>query len=176
MPEKHGFSDRSGMLIKTERLILEKLKLEDAQAVFVYRSTDAVSKYQSFHPKTLEEVIAFIAENTKYIDIDDAWYQLGIYLHSGELIGDFGIHFVNKQNGICEIGYSIRPDYQRKGYGKEAALGVLKYLFEVMKKNEIIASIDPENEPSKRMLEGMGFQIKERKIDEITYNKLGRMR
>jgi len=159
----------SSITIKTERLLLKKLKLEDAQTVFLYRSNDAVSRYQKFHPKTLEDAINFITENTKHIDIDDSWFQLGIYLHSGELIGDFGIHFINKQHGICEIGYTIKPDKQRKGYGKEAALGVLNYLFEIMKKNEIIASIDPRNEPSKKMLEGMGFELKEQKPDDIKY-------
>jgi RimJ/RimL family protein N-acetyltransferase len=126
-------------------------------------------RYQSFHPETLEDVVRFITENTQHIDLDDSWFQLGIYLHSGELIGDFGLHFINRQNGICEIGYTINPHHQRNGYGKEAALGVLGYLFDVMKKHEIIASIDPDNEPSKKMLEGMGFKIKEQKADDITY-------
>ncbi len=159
----------NNIIIKTERLLLQKLKLEDAQTVFLYRSNDAVSRYQTFHPTTIDDVITFIRENTKQIDIDDSWFQLGIYLHSGELIGDFGIHFINKQYGICEIGYTIKPDKQRKGYGKEAALSVLNYLFGIMKKNEIIASVDPRNEPSKKMLESMGFKIKEQKSDDIEY-------
>ena len=148
---------------------MQKLKLEDAQTVFIYRSNDAVSRYQSFHPKALEDVIRFINDNTKNIDIDNSWFQLGIYLHSGELIGDFGIHFINKQDGICEIGYTIKPESQRKGYGKEAALGVVNYLFVKMNKNKIIASIDPRNEPSKKMLESMGFEIIEQKPDDIEY-------
>ena len=159
----------SNINIRTDRLHMQKLKLEDAQTVFLYRSNDAVSRYQSFHPKALEEVIHFIDDNTKNIDIDDSWFQLGIYLYSGKLIGDFGIHFINKQYGICEIGYTIKPDNQRKGYGKEAVLGVLNYLFGIMKKNEILASIDPRNEPSKRILEGIGFEIKEQKSDDIEY-------
>jgi RimJ/RimL family protein N-acetyltransferase len=155
--------------IKTARLHLKKLRLEDAQTVFLYRSSDAVSKYQSFHPKVLEEVIRFIADNTKYIDIDNTWFQLGIYLSSGKLIGDFGIHFINKHDGICEIGYSIGVEYQRQGYGKEAAFGVLHYLFETMKKNKVIASIDPKNEASKRMLEALGYKITEQTTDNIEY-------
>ena len=155
--------------IKTQRLHLCKLKLEDAQIVFDYRSDDAVSNYQSFHPKSLADVVQFINETTKCIDTDDTWFQLGIYLHSGELIGDFGIHFVNMQNGTCEIGYTIKPEYQGKGYGKEAAIGALTFLFGELKKKEIIASIDPRNEPSRRMLEGMGFEIKEQKADDIEY-------
>jgi [ribosomal protein S5]-alanine N-acetyltransferase len=159
----------NSIIIKTERLYMEKLKQEDAQTVFLYRSNDTVSMYQTFHPKTLQDVIEFIKSNTKHIDIDDSWFQLGIYLLSGKLIGDFGIHFIDNKTGICEIGYTINPDNQRKGYGKEATLGVLNYLFGIMKKNEIIASIDPRNEPSKRMIEGMGFEIKEQKPDDIEY-------
>jgi RimJ/RimL family protein N-acetyltransferase len=159
----------SNITIKTDRLYTQKLNIEDAKTVFLYRSNDVVSRYQSFHPKALEDVIHFIENNTKDINIDDSWFQLGIYLYSGELIGDFGIHFINKQKGICEIGYTIKPESQRKGYGKEAALGVLNYLFGKMKKSEIIASIDPRNAPSKKMLESMGFEIIEQKPDDIEY-------
>jgi len=159
----------SNISIKTDRLCLQKLKLEDAQTVFLYRSNYAVSRYQSFHPKNINDVVYFINKNTQHIDIDNTWYQFGIYLHSGELIGDFGVHFIDKQNGICEIGYTIRPEYQRKGYGKEAAIGVLKHLFGQMEKSEIIASIDPRNEPSKKMLESLGFSIKKAQMDDIEY-------
>lgn len=155
--------------IKTARLYLQKLKAGDAETVFLYRSNDGVSRYQSFHPKTRQDVIRFIMDNTKHIDVDHTWFQLGIHLLSGELIGDFGIHFISKHEGICEIGYTIRPEYQRRGFGREAATGVLAYLFETMEKKEVRASIDPNNEPSRKMIESMGFTLKAQKPNDLEY-------
>ncbi len=146
------------ILIRTDRLYLKKLEMADVPAVFAYRSDVAVSRYQSFRPQTLNEVQAFISANTVRPDVDGSWFQLGIHLHSGELIGDFGIHFLESLQGSCEIGYTVRPEYQRRGLGSEAARGVIRFLFETMGKREIRASIDDGNSASRKMIEGLGFR------------------
>ena len=169
--------NNNDILIKTDRLFMKRLEVSEAPIVFIYRSDKAVSVYQSFHPQTIADVIQFIQNNTISIDVDNTWYQLGIHLHNGELIGDFGIHFINREKGKCEIGYTIRPEYQRKGYGKESVYGVIQYLYETMNKNEVIASVDPRNEASKRMLESIGFLRKEQQnnddIEYVMFRKTG---
>ncbi len=80
---------------------------------------------------------------------------------------DIGIHFIDNTSGICEIGYTVRPEYQRQGYGKEAVIGVIRYLFDTLNKNEINAFLDPSNDASKRLVEKIGFKIrKERETDQ----------
>lgn len=166
------------ILIRTDRLNLKKLEMADAPAVFAYRSDAAVSRYQSFRPQTLAEVQTFIAANTVRPDVDGTWFQLGIHLYSGELIGDFGIHFIDSIQGSCEIGYTIRPEYQRRGLGSEAARGVIRFLFETMGKREIRACIDDGNLASLKMIEALGFHetvSAEENVSEYILNRKGCM-
>jgi RimJ/RimL family protein N-acetyltransferase len=125
--------------------------------MFEYRSNDIIQKYQSFKPKDKAEIVKFIKINTKVFNKEDTWYQLGIF-ENGRLIGDIGIHFIGPDNKQCEIGYTISQNEQRKGYGKEAVIGLINYLFCQMGKHRIIASLDPNNEASRRLLESIGFR------------------
>jgi RimJ/RimL family protein N-acetyltransferase len=157
------------IVISTRRLLLVKLRVDDAERVYRYRSLPEVNKYQSFHPNNIHEVTQFITENTISINEDNSWYQLGVYLSSGDLIGDLGIHFISKDQGICEIGYTINPSYQNQGYGKEAVIGVIKYLFDLLEKRVIIASIDNGNIASHKLVETIGFKVKNKTKDYIEY-------
>ena len=100
--------------IQTKRLVIRDLDIADAEPVFKYRSDDAISRYQTFAPKSLDEVIQFIEENTNSFNIQGNWYQVGIY-RNNQIIGDAGIHFIGSENKQCEIGYTIRKKYQRQG-------------------------------------------------------------
>ena len=55
------------------------------------------------------------------------WHQLGIYLaESEELIGDCGFKLLDENR--AEIGYTIAPDYQNRGFGFEAIQSLLNFL------------------------------------------------
>jgi len=68
------------------------------------------------------------------------------------------MHFIGPMNLLCEIGYTLSPEFHHKGYGKEAVGHVLKYLVEEKKKHKIVAKVDPENMPSIKLLESLGFK------------------
>jgi len=145
------------VFIKTPRLVLRTLNVKDAPSMFLYRSLPAIYRYQSFKPNTIKEVEHFITENTQYFNKEGTWHQLAIELEE-RLIGDIGLHFIGPMNLHCEIGYTVDPHFQHKGYGREAVGYVLKYLFEERKKHKVIASVDPENIPSIKLLEDLGFK------------------
>jgi RimJ/RimL family protein N-acetyltransferase len=167
--------------ITTQRLVLKKLDLSFKNEVYKYRSDIEISKYQSFKPKNIEEVENFIRDNTIEFNIEGTWFQLGI-LYSGQLIGDFGINFFGPDNTQCEIGYTIAKQHQRNGFGFEAVTGVINFLFAKLNKHRLIASVDPENTASIKLLEKVGFRkeahfkksvlICDEWIDDIIYGLL----
>ena len=73
------------------------------------------------------------------------------------LIGDIGIHFL-EDDAQAEIGYTISPDYQGQGYGTEAVSAVISYLFTGLRKHRIIASVDPRNTRSVKLLDRLGMR------------------
>lgn len=144
--------------ILTPRLSLSALRLADAPRMFAYRNDAEVSRYQGFTPATLDEVVRFVARNERTeFGEEDTWFQHGIRLRSdSRLIGDMGLHFVGDRQ--LEVGFSVAPEYQGRGYGTEAVRGVVRFAFDELGLHRIFASIDPRNEPSGALLRRVGLR------------------
>ena len=83
---------------------------------------------------------------------------MGVHLlHNHQLIGDIGLHFLEGNDQI-EIGFTIDPKFQRKGYAQEAVSAVIRLMFNDYGKHRIIASVDPQNQKSINLLEKLGFK------------------
>ena len=144
-------------LIKTERLLLRPLVMEDAEALFAYRSLPEVALFQSWQPESVESVLAFLRENESIpLHAPDTWYQVAICLPDDRLIGDIGIHTL--ENDQLELGYTLSPSYQGLGYAIEAVGAILREAFTRWNKHRVIASVDPANTASIRLLERLGFR------------------
>lgn len=157
------------MELRTDRLILKKLDRRDAEVLYRYRSKEEVLKFQSFHPRSLQHVEEFFEDLAEVPDVEDTWFQLGIHLkEEKKLIGDLGLHFLPDGCQV-EIGYSLDPCYQGKGYATEAIKEILKYLFEKLQKHRVTASVDPLNENSIRLLERLGFRREAHFIKGLFY-------
>ncbi|MCQ4138302.1 GNAT family N-acetyltransferase [Chryseobacterium sp. EO14] len=147
------------MHLETERLLIRDLTLDDKQAVFNYRSDAEANKFQSWIPKTLEDVEQFIQKNNKEFNQPESWYQVLITEKDTKaVIGDIGIHFFGAENLQAELGITLNKDFQGRGYASEALKGVINFLFSDLKKHRIMASIDPENIDSLKLMERIGFR------------------
>jgi RimJ/RimL family protein N-acetyltransferase len=145
--------------IVTNRLCLRCLRPGDAEEMFAYRSDPLVLKFQSWAPQSLEEVHSFI-KNVMERDFNAiGWYQIGIALRAdGALIGDCGIHILEADTRIVEIGITISPVFQSKGYATEALNAVLDLLFVKLEKHRVFASVDPLNTPSMALMKRIGLR------------------
>lgn len=61
--------------------------------------------------------------------------------------------------GRVELGYSIVPEYQRRGFATEAVLGMLRFAFSHEEVSEVIAETLPDLIPSIGVLEKTGFGL-----------------
>jgi RimJ/RimL family protein N-acetyltransferase len=58
---------------------------------------------------------------------------------------------------IYEIGFHIRSNQWRRGYGREASIAVVEYAFNTLKANALFAGHNPKNDISRLLLELLGF-------------------
>lgn len=145
-------------LIETERLLLRRLGKADAEDFYAYRSQKDVQKFQSFAPKSWEEIEAFLDKTTESVNVANTWFQVAVCLkEDNKLIGDIGIHFTEDELQT-EIGYTFSPQHHNKGYAIEAVRAVLGYLFENLKKHRVYASVDPLNLRSIHLLEKLAMR------------------
>lgn len=146
--------------IHTDRLLIRRLELSDAEAFWTYKQMPEAVRYQSWRPKSLGEVEQFI-EDMQSVQpcTPDTWLQVAVYLiDCGTMIGDVGLHFLADPEQM-EIGYTISPHHQRKGYATEAIRAILGYLFDTLGKHRVTASLDPRNTASAAVLEKLGFRL-----------------
>lgn len=144
--------------ILTERLRLRCLRIEDSENMFEYRRDPAVAQYQSWEPRSVGEVRSFIESFAMREFNTPGWYQIGIALRENNiLIGDCGIHILETEARIVEIGISIAATAQSKGYATEALHAVLDLLFGELEKHRVFASVDPRNQRSIDLMKRLGF-------------------
>jgi RimJ/RimL family protein N-acetyltransferase len=146
--------------IASQRLCLRRLQGDDAETLYLYRSSPKVNKYQCWRPESIEEVREFIEKQTELLlDTPNIWFQLAICdKHSGAMLGDCGFHFLNQNSCQSEIGFTIYTPYQGNGYAEEAVKAMINYLFFELAKHRVLASVDPCNIPSVRVLERVGLR------------------
>ena len=140
----------------SERLLLRRLEIGDAEALFAYRSLPEICRYQTWQPEKVADAAEFITNKIVATpNLPGTWFQLALCLRlGGKMIGDVGIHFLPEADQV-ELGYTLHPQYQRKGYAFEALTAVGDYL-RSLQKHRIIATVDPNNVPSIRLLEKWG--------------------
>ncbi|MDP9284793.1 MAG: GNAT family N-acetyltransferase [Actinomycetota bacterium] len=83
---------------------------------------------------------------------------------SGELVGDCSLHF-DTGFGEWELSYGFRRDRWGRGYATEAARACVRYGFEELGLEKIVADIDPANAASGRVLEKCGLE-QVRRLDD----------
>jgi RimJ/RimL family protein N-acetyltransferase len=147
--------------LKTGELLLRRLSREDAEALFGYRSLPEIYCYQAFRPQSVAEAACFIDSTSGETGVPGTWCQLGIYRNDDRaLIGDIGVHFL-PEGETCdlELGCTVSPAYQGRGYATEALAAVIDYVFAEMDKRRIMFSVDPRNNPSRRLASRLGMRL-----------------
>ena len=143
--------------IITKSLHLEPLKEIHAQTLFEYRSSPSVYQFQRWKPENVKDVKQFIDNYSSSKVSTNRWNQLGIFLaKNNQLIGDCGFNFFEDKQ--VEIGYTINPKFQKRGFGTEAVAGLINYLFNDLKVHRISAHTDPLNIASQRVIQKLGFR------------------
>lgn len=106
--------------------------------------------------ESMRFLLRFFAENPDAVGWGH-WYFILKEVGDRVVIGNGGFKGTPDQTGHVEIGYSLLPQYQGKGYGTEAVRGLLSWAFSHPEITGIIAETFPELKPSIRVLEKNRF-------------------
>lgn len=141
------------MKVTTKRLLIRKFQEQDWQAVYSYTSDKEVMHYMPEGVFNEEQVKKFITENS-----DDKAKHFAIVLNSHQqVIGHIVFHPYFGEH-TYEIGWVLNPIYQNQGFASEAARAVLDYGFREKTLHRIIATCQPENIASYRVMEKIGMR------------------
>ncbi|NJK96022.1 MAG: GNAT family N-acetyltransferase [Bacteroidales bacterium] len=161
------------MEFKTERIYIRPVCMDDKESMFRYRSDSDTNKYLSLIPQSVEDVAAFINATSSEMNVPGTWYQFVIIEQTSNLlIGDIGLHFLKSdaENKQVEIGYTLSKDFRGKGYATEALKIIIDFLVYTLNKHRIIASIDPVNIDSIKLVERLGFRKEAHFVESIFFH------
>ena len=90
---------------------------------------------------------------------EDYFYDFGIFLKNGNLIGGVSLMDISRQVfQNAYLGYRIFNNYWGKGYGKEAIKAAIEIAFIDLKLHRIEAGIEPRNKRSIRLAKSIGLR------------------
>jgi [ribosomal protein S5]-alanine N-acetyltransferase len=139
--------------IETQRLRLRSFQRNDWPAVYDYTSDPAVMVYIPEGPFTPAQAQAFVADNMGA----HARAVAVLCKTANRLIGHLVFHpwFAPQ---TYEIGWVFHRASHGQGYATEAAVALLHYGFSVLHLHRIIATSQPENVASWRVMEKLGMR------------------
>lgn len=153
--------------LETDRLRLRGHTIGDLEACLAIWSDPEVVRFIGGRPNTRDEVWSRIL---RYIG---QWAALGYGFWaiedkaSGELIGE--ICFADFQRGLAgsfgedpEMGWTLAPWAQGKGYASEALAAALAWGATHLPAKRYVCMIHPDNAPSLRLAERFGFRAYDR--------------
>lgn len=144
-----------GLRLETERLLLRPFARSDAEACFPFLS-DRDSAY-------MDDGTFFTAMDEEYERLMDAYAEQTRYMiihkETGNVVGTVNLFDADRRAvDTKEIGYCISPESRRHGYAYEALSALLNYLLDDLSLDLVVAGIIPDNLPSVRLVEKLGFR------------------
>ena len=87
-----------------------------------------------------------------------------------KLIGELKFHSIRWFNRKAMLSVILIEEYQKKGIGEEALKTAIKFAFEKMNLHRLEAEVIAFNEPSKKLVEKLGFRL-EGTLREAKYSE-----
>ena len=148
--------------LETERLALRPFEDGDLSALDRMQSDAEVARWLYNDPRTLEETRAHLARKIAgaQLTAEDDWLSaVVVERETGNAVGDMALHWVSEQHKTGEIGFTLDPAYQGRGYATEAARAFLTFGFAGMGFHRVIGRTEARNIASARVLEKLGMRL-----------------
>jgi len=153
-------SDDQLKVLETDRLILRRLSIDDAE--FILQLLNEPSFLRFIGDKGVRNIDD--ARNYILKGPVDMYRRLGFGLYLTELKDGgvpIGICGLIKRDALedVDIGFAFLPKFWAKGYAYEAAYAVMTYGKDVVGLKRIVAITSPDNHASAKLLEKLGLQF-----------------
>ncbi len=146
--------------IKTERLILRRMKASDAPDMYEYASKSDVTEFLTWNPHPDE------LYTRDYLEYIGTRYRVGDFFdwavtlkESGKMIGTCGFTSFDYTNDCAELGYVLNPKYRGMGIMPEALCAVMRFGFDTLSLHRAEAKFIEGNNASRRVMEKVGMKF-----------------
>ncbi len=148
-------------LIETERLILRRFRIEDAEDMFNNWASDPeVTKYLTWPAHRSVEVTKALLNDLVPRYEDGGCFNWAMELkETGSVIGNISVVGLNEATQAADMGYCMSRAHWGKGLMPEALRAVMEFLFDEAELNRVSACHDLNNPKSGRVMEKAGMKL-----------------
>jgi RimJ/RimL family protein N-acetyltransferase len=151
-------------IIETERTMLRKLTVDDAEFMLDLLNQPSFIKYiGDRNVRNLEQAADYI--ETRFI-ASYKKYGFGLYLVElkskiQNLNSKIGINGFVKRDSLpdADIGFAFLPQFCGQGYAFESSVGVMDYGRNILGLKRVLAITSQDNESSGKLLEKIGLKF-----------------
>ncbi len=152
-------SDSDFPTLQTARLQLREITPADApQLLAIHGDTQSMRWFGSDPLTELQQAEKLVALFASWRRLPNPGVRWGIAVRgSGALIGTCGLFKWNRSWHSCTLGYELSRQAWGQGYMREALAAALDWGFARMALNRVEAQVHPDNAPSLKSVEALGF-------------------
>ncbi len=146
------------IVLSSERLLFRKITYDDyIELCKILQNVEIMYAWE--HAFTDEEVLDWIKKNLSRYEEDGFSFFAAIDKNTGAFIGVIGplIETIEGERHIG-IAYILAKEYWGRGYASEGAAACIKYAFDTLKTDKVIAEIRPNNTSSLKVAERIGMR------------------
>jgi [ribosomal protein S5]-alanine N-acetyltransferase len=145
-------------ILRTSRLCLRQFRAEDADAMHECFADPEAMRFwnRPLHTKRIETERAV----RSYVDCTPSYYRHWAVADAGtdRCLGLVSYHDGHIRSKRAAIGYIINPASHRQGIATEAVSAMLNFCFGELGLHRLEALIQPDNMPSRALVEKLGFR------------------
>ncbi|MEO8217600.1 MAG: GNAT family N-acetyltransferase [Acidobacteriota bacterium] len=148
--------------LTTERLVIRPWQQEDRPAFTSLMIDTEVTRFiHGGKPYTEDEVDQFLARQSRQMAEHDMCMGAAVERESDRIVGIAGVQPLGATSDL-EVGWIFERASWGRGYATEAGAAAMKYVLETLMRPRVVAIIDPENAPSKRVASRLGMSYEAR--------------
>ena len=158
--------------IRTSRLALRPYEPGDLVFLHSMFGREDVCRYLPWMPMDLDQARAKLEQRVQQTHIEtdgDALVLIADESDSGRPVGEFMLRLKSLASRQGELGWSLHPDAQGRGFATEAAGEILRIGFDELGLHRIVAGCDSRNTASLRVMERLGMR---REAEFVDYESL----
>ena len=159
---------------RTQRLVLRRARLADADAMWRYRCLEEVSRWGSWQPRDRADWQELLAERIpRTLAVE----------HDGQVVGELMLKVDDgwaqrevdeRARGVqAEVGWAFDPACSGRGLATEAVRELLRVCFEDLGLRRVTANAFAANERSVRLMERVGMRREVHALRESLHRDLG---
>lgn len=150
--QEYKYNSRGVSMLNTERLILRPIEVTDYNDICEYGCDEETGRYMLHWPKTEDHIVLFIERCIEIMKSDNITrYEYVMQLkENSKVIGNITLE---ARDSVAEIGWISNKNYWNNGYMSEAVKEIIKYAFNNLGINTIMATCNDKNIASYKVME-----------------------